>query len=556
MLENIDTWKLLGGLGIFLFAMYTLEDAIKAIAGRSFKRFIREQTTGRLKSITSGTIVTAILQSSSAVSLMVLTFVGAGIMAMENAIGVIIGSNIGTTATAWIVATVGFKIEIEAFALPIIGVGGLILIFLGKSERYSNISKLIVAFGFLFMGLSLMKESVDQLATSINISDIPDYGLIFYLLIGVTITAAMQSSSATIAIILTGLNAGLLQFDDGAAMVIGANIGTTATVLIGGLRATQIKKRVAFSHLFFNIFSAIIGLILLWPVTMGIKYLMGNVEENAVIGIALFHTIFNVIGAIVFLPFIGAFSKLLLKIIPDRQAILTKYIHNLAPSVHDAALSGLKNETLHLIRETMKYNAHALEIKKNIPDQLKSKEKTKKQYDQLKLLQNEIFIFAAEIQKTKLDIDDSTEMNRILHGARLAINSAKSIKDVGHDFIEFDTADNPFLNDLKGNIQTRMTKLYNEIYPLVENVNHSDLPKECFLMLNLIKEEDKEFVKSILEAAMNGQLPTEFTSEVLLVNRAYIHSSKQLIKASMETILTEEEISHFEKLMDEMDELE
>jgi len=550
MLENIDAWKLLGGLGIFLFAMFTLEDAIKTIAGKSFKRFIRERTTGRLKSITSGTIVTAILQSSSAVSLMVLTFVGAGIMAMENAIGVIIGSNIGTTATAWIVATVGFKFDIEIFALPIIGVGGLILIFLGKSERYSNISKLLVAFGFLFMGLSLMKESVDQLATSIDIRDIPNYGILFYLLIGAAITAAMQSSSATIAIILTGLNAGLLQFDDAAAMVIGANIGTTATVLIGGLRATQIKKRVAFSHLFFNVSSAIIGLLLIWPVTMGIKYLIGDIEENAVIGIALFHTIFNVIGAIIFLPFIGVFSKWLLKIIPDRQAVLTKHIQNLAPSVFDAALSGLKNETLHLIRKTMRYNVNALEIKKNIPEQLITKKKTKEQYNQLKLLQNEIFTFAAEMQKKKLDVDDSNKMNRILHGARLGINSAKSIKDVGHDFASFDAADNKFLNEVKGNIQIRMTKLYNEIFPLLEDDNHIELSKECFILLKTLKEEDKEFVKSVLEASVKGELPSEYTSEVLLVNRAYIHSSTQLLSASIETILTQEEIGIFEQLVE------
>ncbi len=161
MFEGFDIWKLLAGLGIFMFGMFLMEESIKKLSGRAFKRLIRVYTTGKVKSIFSGIFVTSILQSSSAVSLMVLAFVGAGIMSMENAIGVILGSNIGTTVTAWIVASIGFKVNIESFALPLIGMGGLGLIFLGRSEKYSNISKLLVGFGFLFMGLDYMKTSVE-----------------------------------------------------------------------------------------------------------------------------------------------------------------------------------------------------------------------------------------------------------------------------------------------------------------------------------------------------------------------------------------------------------
>lgn len=148
-----ELWKLLAGLGIFLFGMYLLEEAIKALSGRSFKKFIKNYTSNRIKSILAGTFSTAILQSSSAVSLIVIAFVGAGIMNMINAMGVIVGSNLGTTVTSWIVASLGFKFSIESIALPIIAVGGLVLIFLGKTGKYANISKLLVGFGFIFMGL-------------------------------------------------------------------------------------------------------------------------------------------------------------------------------------------------------------------------------------------------------------------------------------------------------------------------------------------------------------------------------------------------------------------
>jgi phosphate:Na+ symporter len=178
MPESLDIWKLLAGLGIFLFGMFLMEESIKNLAGRSFKGFIRNSTKGILRSVASGTLVTGILQSSSAVSLMVLAFVGAGIMAMENAIGVILGSNLGTTVTAWIVAFFGFKVNIEDYSLPLIGLGGLGLIFLGKSVRYSNISKLLVGFGFLFMGLDYMKTSVEAMTQSFDVSSLPDYGIL------------------------------------------------------------------------------------------------------------------------------------------------------------------------------------------------------------------------------------------------------------------------------------------------------------------------------------------------------------------------------------------
>ena len=205
-MKGFDVWQLLAGLGIFLFGMFLLEESIKELSGRSFKRFIKEYTTGKIRSIFTGISATSFLQSSSAVSLMVLAFVGAGIMSMENAIGVILGSNIGTTVTAWVVAIFGFKINIESFALPLIGIGGLGLIFFNSSPRFVNISKLIVGFGFLFMGLDYMKASMDVFTDSLDVHAIPKYGVLYYLAIGAVITAATQSSSVTIALVLTALN--------------------------------------------------------------------------------------------------------------------------------------------------------------------------------------------------------------------------------------------------------------------------------------------------------------------------------------------------------------
>jgi len=200
LLSEFEIWMFLAGLGIFLFGMHMMEESIRVLSGGAFKSLIRKYTGTRLRAIFSGIFSTAVLQSSSAVSLMVLAFVGAGIMNLVQAISVMMGTKIGTTATAWIVAVFGFEFNIDSFSLPLIGIGGLGMILLAKSPRYVNISKFLVAFGFLFMGLDYMKSSVDQFSEMIDPAVFAGYGIIVFALAGMVMTAVMQSSSATIAL--------------------------------------------------------------------------------------------------------------------------------------------------------------------------------------------------------------------------------------------------------------------------------------------------------------------------------------------------------------------
>jgi len=550
-LEHVDIWKLLGGLGVFMFAMFMLEASIKEIAGRSFKGFIRKQTNGRLKSILSGSIVTAILQSSSAVSLMVLAFVGAGIMAMDNAIGVILGSNLGTTATAWLVAAIGFKVNIEAVVLPVIGIGGLILIFFGKSKRYSNISKLLVSFGLLFMGLNFMKESVEQLSTAISISDLPNYNVLSFLVVGMLVTAAMQSSSATIALILTGINAQLLDFEGAAAMVIGANVGTTATVLIGGINSSQIKKRVALSHLSFNVITAVVGLIMLWPITYLIEWILGPVSDSPVIAIALFHTIFNLLGVVLIYPFIGSFARLLIRLIPERKADVTTYIHQLMPSVYDAATSGLAKEIDILVERVMQYNLTVVSL--NIRswtdlNPFKKEVDNVQKYEELKLLQTEIFEFATKIHSEELNDEENRNLERIMHAARQALNAAKVIKDIEHNVLEFDSEDSKFLSKVDEGLKKRMSNLYTHIKQIIAISDHESIAELSAELADKLRDEDTNFVKRTMKAVNNKEISDLHVSEALMVNRAYIHSSHMLIHAVIENKLNPEEMAIFDRM--------
>ena len=361
MSQQFNLWQLLAGLGLFLFGMILLEESIKALSGKAFRRMIRHYTDGRVKAIGSGSLVTAILQSSSAVSLMVLAFVGAGVMSMENGIGVMMGSNIGTTFTSWIVATLGFKVKIESFALPLIAIGGIGLAFFAASAKLSESGRLLIGFGFLFLGLNYMKESVEIFASAFDLSQIPDYGLLPYLAVGTLLTALMQSSSASLAIVLTALNGNLITFNIGVAMVIGANVGTTITVLLGALGGSQAKKRVGLSHLVFNVITAIIAFLSI-PILVAFIRMLIDIETNSVMGLALFHSLFNILGVITIFPFIGLLARLLMKIYPDHKTILSVFIHSTPTEIVEAAAAALRNEILHLLQECQLYSISILKI--------------------------------------------------------------------------------------------------------------------------------------------------------------------------------------------------
>ncbi len=548
-MQDFDVWKLLAGLGMFLFGMHQMEDSVKKLSGRAFKKLIRRYTTGKFKSIFSGVFVTSVLQSSSAVSLMILAFVGAGVMSMENAIGVMLGSNIGTTITAWIVATLGFKIKIATFSLPMVGLGGVGLVFFADSEKLSNTSKLLAGFGFLFLGLDYMKESVDVFTSTFNISSLPDYGLIVYLLVGALLTALMQSSSASLAVVLTALNAQIIDFNASAAMVVGANVGTTVTVLLGSIGGVQAKKRVAYSHFTFNIITGIVAMLLL----PALSYLVLNIfgaKENAVVGIALFHTVFNVLGVVIFLPFIGVLARVLNRLFPDRIADFSLFIANATVDVPEAAIVALQKETMHLVDDVLRFNLRIL----NIDEQLVfsnytyavagSKPKNlsiDQAYLNLKLLQVQIFTFATKIQAQELNEADSTDLAKCLHSARMALHSAKTIKDIRTDFDAFENADNVFFNEQYTQFRKRQIATYLRIDRIIQPNQTINKAEAIIKSLHRLQEEDQLFVTQTTHAISVHKIKDVNVANALLANRAFVQSSRQILLAIEELIVHSEE---------------
>ena len=543
MADLLDGWKFLAGLGIFLFGMFMMEESIKLLSGRSFKILIRRYTGSRIKGLLTGIASTAVLQSSSAVSLMVLAFVGAQLVTLVNAIAVIMGAKVGTTITAWIVAVFGFKFKIETFALPLIGLGGVGLIFLSKSPRYVNISKLLISFGFLFHGLDFMKTSVEQLAAAIDIASLPAFGPFVYILAGILLTAIMQSSSATLAVILTTLFTGIIDFKAGAAMVIGANIGTTVTILLGAIGGTPAKKQAAVSSLLFSAGTGTVVVILL-PLLNWVILDLFAFTDNPVLGIALFHTLFNVTGVLIFFPLIPLMAGRLERFFIEKKPVLTRYILNTAPEVPDAAIAALRKEIQHQLHLSILYITGKYKIGRQTRlrtsrlEQIHDKTGFEKPvtYQDLERLHAEIFAFYARVQAQPLDENETMRIEPLMRASRSIMNATLNLSDLLGEITDIGNEENAFMVTMHKDFMTRLAAMKTRVETtMAAAAGQPDLEQEQDIqgLLNnyffTVEEEDKQFIRTCSKAVARKAIRETDVSRLLMANRLFTQSCRMII---------------------------
>ena len=298
--------NLIGGLGLLLIGMGLMTDGLKLAAGNTLRDILALWTNTRARGLFSGFLITGIVQSSSAVTVATIGFANAGMLSLEKAIWVIFGSNVGTTMTAWIVALIGFKLNIEALALPMVGIGA-ILKLTGKETRRGFSGQALVGFGLLFLGIGFLKSSFESLSANISLPQAQELTLLLvltYLFIGFLLTTVMQSSSAAMVVALSAAESGLVPYNIAAAMIIGANLGTTTTAIISVFGATSTAKRVAMAHVMFNVITALAALLLLGPMLwLGATVQTAfGLDTSPSVSLAIFHTTFNVLGVILMWP--------------------------------------------------------------------------------------------------------------------------------------------------------------------------------------------------------------------------------------------------------------
>ncbi len=325
-----DFLKLLGSLALFLYGMKIMSEGLQKFAGDRLRQILTAMTTNRVTGVLTGVLITALIQSSSATTVMVVSFVNAGLLSLSQSIGVIMGANIGTTVTAWIISALGFKVNIAALALPLLAVG-IPLMFSNKSNRKS-VGEFIFGFSFLFMGLSMLKENAPDLGKNPemlsfvqNYTDMGFGSVLLFVLIGTILTMIVQASAATMAITLIMCANGWISFELGAALVLGENIGTTITANLAALTGNTQSKRAALAHLVFNVFGVIWVLVLFTPFTMGIKWfvanVMGTTDPSVAVSFELsaFHTAFNICNVLILIWFVKLIENTVCKIIPMKE---------------------------------------------------------------------------------------------------------------------------------------------------------------------------------------------------------------------------------------------
>lgn len=325
-----DLLRLIGSLGLFLYGMKTMSEGLQKFAGDRLRRILTAMTTNRVTGMLTGVLITALIQSSSATTVMVVSFVNAGLLTLGQSIGVIMGANIGTTVTAWIISALGFKIDIAAFALPMLAFA-IPLFFSSKSQRKS-MGEFIFGFAFLFMGLQSLKVNApdlganpDMLAFVQNYTDLGFFSIILFLIIGAVLTMIVQASAATMAITLIMCANGWIDYHLGVALVLGENIGTTITANLAALTGNTQARRAALAHLVFNVFGVMWVLLLFYPftdcVSWFVEHVMGMTDPAVAVSfkLAAFHTAFNISNTFIMIWFVHFIEKTVCSLIKPRM---------------------------------------------------------------------------------------------------------------------------------------------------------------------------------------------------------------------------------------------
>ena len=511
---QIDIWPPFAGLMIFLLAMGFIESAIRKLAGRKVKEVIASNTDHPVRGVLTGTVATALLQSSSLVSLLVLAFVGARIMRLKQALLTVFGANLGTTATGWVVALVGFKLDLDAISLPMIAVFGLLFTAV-KDGRLKQFGQLGLGVGLLLLALEYMKSALGDAETTIDPDLLAGFALWQYALFGIAASAFMQSSSAVMVLTLSAIHSDIIDLHAGAALMIGADLGTTSTVIFGSIAGTANKKRVALGHVIFNLVTDAIAFIFLVPLVA-----IAAVMEDPLLSLVAFHTLFNVIGVLIWTPLVGYLAQGLERLFRTPATQVARYLNPESSAVEESAITALGNELDHLAERVLHHNAMIFST--NI-DEVPTKDEYRADYRDTKQLEAEILQFALALRTSPETEEYAQALDQLLESARNLLLASKLCKDNLNDFREL--AD--YQPQLYSRVATTQREFYEDIPPPSEL---KDMEREDFEALTRRNERGHDALHEEIYLSIKGvQLPRDKVSTLLNLNRALFNSNTVLL---------------------------
>ena len=530
------------GIAILLFGMIMLEEGFRVFTKGPLQNILKRATDKLYKSIIVGAVVTGLIQSSSLVSVITISFISAGLISLSEGLGLIFGANIGTTATAWLVAGFGLKIKISALAMPML-VFGIIFSF-QKKDSLKGIGNVLAGLGFFFLGIHYMKEGFDVFKQYIDLTEyaVPGFlGVIIYTGIGVVITTVLQSSSATLALILTALSAGQIEYENALALAIGANIGTTITAILGSLSSNIAGRRLAGAHLIFNVTTGLVALAFIFPLARLVNSLsewLNIAVTDYTLKLALFHTIFNVLGVLIMIPFVSKLESFLLKYFKERQdkdIDEPKYLNEAVLKFPGTVISSLIKESKYLYKNAIfEIVAHSLNIHRV---DIKSSEKVKKiikkstedlhidvedlYYKKVKSIYGEIIRYATTAQNNLgLNKNQNSAITEIKIANRKMVEIIKDARELNKNITLSLNLDNKYLQKEYDGFRKKITKVLRTIY-LFRTVEDFKKYEEKLKELKLEaranirhsnKSIDKLIRKDLISVEMASSLFNDYTN--------------------------------------------
>jgi phosphate:Na+ symporter len=561
IVSNHNARSIIAGVAIFLIGMHYMENGFKLFSGGALETALERFTSTTPRAIGTGFLATAIVQSSSLVSVIIISFLSAELIGLTQAVGVVFGSNIGTTATAWLVSSFGLKIKIAHYALPML-IFGVIMQF-SKSTTYKGIGSVLIGLGFIFLGISYMKEGFETLKQGLNLAEyaMQGYaGVFVYILFGVVATVIIQSSSATMAIIITALASGQIDYINALALAIGANIGTTVTAALGAIASNRNGKRLAVAHLIFNMITAMVAVVFIYQLKDLVDFLapvLAIADSDNAMKLSLFHTIFNIIGVLLVSPFtrqLVSFLETLFRAkVEDRGQ--AKYLTNEVMEIPATALAALRKETIHLYDKSMEAVIHAMNLHRtevfssiDISTVVKHSKTLinidiDKTYQQeIKVLYGEIIRYAS-ISQTYIDEKGNENIHELKLTARRIIEIVKDVRELQKNLNFYLKSHNTVIIEKYNQLRIQLITVLRKIYELRESeVDEAGVLTQLEMQKEKLTENEDNLNREIDTLIRENKIdPSMATS--LINDIGFTHSiCKKLLKSAVTLWVKDKEI--------------
>ena len=544
------------GLALFMLGMISLEESFKAFTGGTLEFILRNTTDKLWKSLSFGIVTTSVMQSSSLVSLITISFLSAGLIDLAAGIGVVFGANLGTTTGAWLIAGLGLKVNIATYAMPLLVFG--VVLMLQRARTLKGIGYGLTGLGLLFLGIHYMKEGFDAFKDTIDLAEyaVSGYkGLFLFALIGTLATFILQSSHATLVLIITALAAHQIAYENALALAIGANVGTTITAMLGSMSANVDGKRLAVAHLVFNLVTGLVAIIFIYQFIYSVDWIgnhIGIADHDYTLKLAVFHTLFNLLGLVIMIPFINKLVVVLQRVLKEPVTALDKprYLNEASIEIPAAAVEAVHNELIHLYENAYRLIAHGLSLHRGVIDSDQDLEAAVTQTRRLipidideyynlyiKDLYSAIIEYISRAQAQELPAHWADELYALRQASRHIVEAVKGMKHLHKNLSRSVLTRNEYVRQQYNSIRLELATILREIQLLKTRGPDTDTSLSLDSVKFSLKEADRK-MNSTLDDLIRKKFITAKLATSLMNDSSYSYDIGQNLVEMAKILLT------------------